>query len=185
MRPRTKLLVSFTISALATASLTLAPRAHAYWRFMHAGSCFYSNYGHGFYSAQGELNTSGTMGVWNTDYVDVTMVCPDNNDSNTWGGPYTPIITARFQRPNTTSPPAKFQACSAYIYGSSNCTGFMTGTATGFFQMAMSAGQYWSYNAMNYVSVPLPATQMLEANRLQFLGVTIGTEVGPKPPYFQ
>jgi hypothetical protein len=180
MRPKTRALTLFAISAIATASLAIAKPASAYWRYVHAGTCFYQNYGWGFQSEREQFQTNGAVGITYTGYKSGAIVCPDNMDSNTWGGPYTPNISAKFYRASTLNPMPRVQACSnVSVNGASSCTPYYYGGSTGFYAINFLATGYWKYNAINYVYVPFDATNQDYNKMVTFQGVTIGTEFGP------
>ncbi len=170
-----KLVFVFVAAAIVAGSLTLAPRAYAYWKMVHPITCVPSVYGFGFHGVDdGELGVD-YLGIQNTSSHTKYLLCPDWQDSNSFTSGYVPLVRLKFYRGSTAAQVPKVQfcnrwSCSYYFYGDANTVG----------DVFMDVyGHGWRAGEMNVIFVPLEPMNQDWNRYFSFRGITIGDEYGP------
>ena len=180
---RTRLALLFIGSALVSGTLTLAPRAKAYYQVIHPIACVPYHYAFGYQGQKDDFSVNG-FSVTYTGYPqlwDGYLICAQPQDTE---HTYAPYIRARFSRyPNAQNP--LIQACSNQAYYGA-CTGYFTTSTTpepymSFFmdiQLQSGSAGYWSWGGMNSIYVRFLPTSQDWGKLLYFQGLTIGDEFG-------
>jgi hypothetical protein len=171
-----KLAVVFVAAAIVSGSLTLAPKAYAYWKFGHAVSCVPYSFGYGFRGVrEGDLHVDA-YGVSNSSDRTVDLICPDFHGSE-FTGEFYAQVRAQFSRWYPASQVPRVQACGNY-----SCSGWYYGDPALNSWATVNIDFYayqWRPGYLNTLNVSLDGTNQDWGKVLIFRGYTVGTDIGP------
>jgi hypothetical protein len=191
-----KVVMVFFAAAIVSGSLTLATKAHAWYKQVQAIQCAPYQTGFGFAGPDvGDMWVSGPS-VANTGYRTINLTCPGLWDTTMWGvDDWHPIesmrIHAVFEKWYAASQTPRVQVCgywgcSYWYYGDPyyNTPYSLTTTLSSdgwTVYMDFWAGP-WRPESMNTIVVGLDATYQDWGRVMFFEGFTVGNEFGKVPP---